>query len=43
MTIEREQIAKMQAFSEQAARMRQALSGRVHTDSNVLIREDRER
>jgi plasmid stability protein len=41
--IEAEQFAKMQAFSEQAARMRQVLSGRVHTDSAELVREDRDR
>jgi antitoxin FitA len=41
--IETEQAAKMKAFSEQAAQMRQALSGRVHTDSTDLVREDRER
>ncbi len=41
--IETEQIAKMNAFREQAAQMRQALSGRVHTDSAALVREDRDR
>ncbi len=41
--IESEQSAKMQAFNEQAAHMRQALSGRVHTDSAELVREDRDR
>jgi len=41
--IETEQSTKMQAFSKQAAKMRQALSGRVHTDSAELVREDRDR
>lgn len=41
--IETEQIAKMTAFREQAAQMQQALSGRVHTDSAKLVREDRDR
>lgn len=37
-----EQASKMAAFREQAAQMRQALSGRFHTDSAELVREDRE-
>jgi antitoxin FitA len=41
--IDSEQIAKVNAFREQAAQMRQALSGRVHTDSAELVREDRDR
>lgn len=41
--IETEQAAKMKAFSEQAAQMRQALAGRSHTDSAQLVREDRDR
>jgi antitoxin FitA len=41
--INAEQIAKMNAFREQAAQMRQALSGRVHSDSAELVREDRAR
>jgi len=41
--IETEQVAKMTAFREQAAQMRQALSGRIHTDSAELVREDRDR
>jgi plasmid stability protein len=41
--IETEQVAKMTAFREQAAQMRQVLSGRVHTDSAALVREDRNR
>jgi len=41
--IEAEQATKMKAFSDQAAQMRQSLSGRVHTDSADLVREDRER
>jgi antitoxin FitA len=39
--IETEQNAKMNGFREQAAQMRQALSGQVHTDSAELVREDR--
>jgi antitoxin FitA len=38
-----EQIDKMNAFREQATQIRQALSGRVHTDSAELVREDRDR
>lgn len=38
--IEAEQAAKIKAFSEEAAQMRQALSGRVHTDSAELVREE---
>jgi antitoxin FitA len=41
--IEYEQAAQIKAFSEKAAQMRQALSGRVHTDSAELVREDRAR
>lgn len=41
--VEAEQITKMRAFSEKAAQMRQILSGRAHTDSAELAREDRER
>jgi len=41
--IETEQVAKMTAFREQSTQMRQALSGRVHTDSAELVREDRDR
>jgi plasmid stability protein len=41
--IETEQVVKMTAFREQAAQMRQALSGRVHTDSTELVRQDRDR
>jgi plasmid stability protein len=40
--IEVEQAAKMKAFRDQAYQMRQALSGRVHTDSAELVREDRD-
>lgn len=38
--IETEQATEMKAFSEKAAQMRQALSGRVHTESTKLVRED---
>jgi plasmid stability protein len=38
--IDAEQIAKMNAFREQAAQMRQALSGRAHADSKKLVHED---
>lgn len=41
--IDAEQMTKMTAFREQAAQMRQALAGRVHTDSAELAREDRDR
>ena len=41
--IEAEQTDKIRVFSEHAAKMRQALSGRVHTDSAELVREDRDR
>ncbi|MBV8884677.1 MAG: hypothetical protein JO235_11870 [Chroococcidiopsidaceae cyanobacterium CP_BM_RX_35] len=41
--VETEQAAQMKAFSEKAAQMRQSLSGRVHTDSVELVREDRSR
>jgi len=35
--------AQMAAFREQAAQIRQNLSGQVHTDSAQLIREERDR
>jgi len=41
--IETEQAAQMKVFSEQAAKIRQTLSGQMHTDSAQLIREDRDR
>jgi antitoxin FitA len=41
--IEPDSIAKMNAFREQAAQMRQSLSKRVHTDSAKLVRDDRDR
>ena len=38
-----EHLAKMATFREQAAHIRQTLSGRIHPDSSELVREDRTR
>jgi antitoxin FitA len=41
--VEAEQSAKMSEFREQAAQIRQAMSGQTYSDSAELVREDRSR